>query len=111
MCKIDLEKGFRLTYNDEKVFIEILSEFLQDTENLSVQMLQSLETESLKNRIHSLKGVSLNLGMLSLSEACNELENSAFQNQNEIKEGILKVFREIENARSAVENRLKSLQA
>ncbi|MGJ8680762.1 Hpt domain-containing protein [Paraglaciecola sp.] len=64
---------------NETMLITILGKFVSQNENFNEQLISSFKSEDLttaKRLIHTLKGVTGNLGMTALHHACKEVEDN-----------------------------------
>ncbi|WP_299073524.1 Hpt domain-containing protein [uncultured Paraglaciecola sp.] len=62
---------------NRSILVNILEKFIlqyQDFESLMAQHVQQSDIETVKRQVHDLKGVSSNLGLIALNQACKDLE-------------------------------------
>jgi len=83
---------------NQLLLLKILEKFIQQYEHfdtLLIEHLQQKNLNALKQDIHTIKGVSGNLGMQALHQACKELEvNMAKQTTEHTLQEFLQVFRQ-----------------
>lgn len=108
MSRIELERGLKLSLNDRAVFKEVLEMFIEDVADITEESMLAKDNDSLKRQMHSLKGVGSNLGLISFSEACNELEKYLTDNpqaDESGKSGLIKnMMMELEASVKAAAN-------
>lgn len=61
----------------EDDFQEVLTMFLEETDEVTAQLGGPPELQSVESRLHFLKGSALNLGLSSLADLCQAGEKSA----------------------------------
>jgi HPt (histidine-containing phosphotransfer) domain-containing protein len=90
---------------NQSLLAKILEKFIQQYQNfdtLLIEHLQQNDFHAAKQQVHTIKGVSGNLGMKALHNACKEFEiNLAEQTTEHTLEKFLKVFKQ---TLSAVQN-------
>ena len=69
---IDTQIGLKHLFDNKKLYIKILRKFLMDYQELNLETLQESEQ---KRVLHTLKGLSANIGAMPLHRAAKELEN------------------------------------
>jgi PAS domain S-box-containing protein len=74
---IDIDVGLKHLLGNEKLYIKILNKFFNDYSELRINDLEDIEQ---KRAIHTLKGISANIGALSLHEVTKRLESSRNEN-------------------------------
>lgn len=83
---------------DESLLLHILEKFIvqyQYFDTLITEQLQQQDFQAATKQLHTLKGVSGNLGMKALYQACKEFEeSSANQKMGNTLEDFLQVFRQ-----------------
>jgi HPt (histidine-containing phosphotransfer) domain-containing protein len=83
---------------NETLLVKILDKFIQQYqhfETLLTEHLQQQDLNAANQQIHTLKGVSGNLGMKALYQACKELEvNLANQETENASDDFLQVFKQ-----------------
>ena len=83
---------------NQLLLLKILEKFIQQYEHfdtLLIEHLQQKKLSAVKQDVHTIKGVSGNLGMRALHHACKELEvNMAKQATEHTLEEFLQVFRQ-----------------
>jgi HPt (histidine-containing phosphotransfer) domain-containing protein len=83
---------------NESLLVQILEKFIQQYQSFDTLISEQLQQEDLqtaKQQLHTLKGVSGNLGMKALYQACKDLEDSlANQETDTTLENFLKVFKQ-----------------
>ena len=70
---IDTKLGLKYLNNNRELYIKILNNFLNRYESLNVESLDDIE---FKDTIHSMKGLSATLGMVSLSKLARVIHDS-----------------------------------
>ncbi|MEX2233072.1 MAG: response regulator, partial [Cyclobacteriaceae bacterium] len=89
---IDIESGLANVAGNTNLYLELLNKFLQKQENFIAEVtarFNSGANEEAMRSIHTLKGLSGNLGMSNLYETCKRAEQDLKGNENNIAE-ILK---------------------
>ena len=71
---IDTKKGLNYLSNNKKLYLKILNTFYNDHKNLK---LENLDNKELKRVLHTIKGLSANIGAVNLNIITEELENSS----------------------------------
>lgn len=83
---------------NESLLMQILEKFIQQYQHFDTLISEHLQQEDLqpaKQQLHTLKGVSGNLGMKALYQACKELEESlANQETDTPLENFLQIFKQ-----------------
>ncbi len=92
-CKlIDMETGIRKLGGNKALYLKILNDFintyLEEKKNI-LHMVESEEFESLKIKIHSIKGLSYNLGLNQIGNIANDIEKTILDDK-EINTGLIK---------------------
>ncbi len=85
---IDLEAGLKRMLGNKKLYLKLLRDFQQDSEHFSEQVLAALDNkdmETAQRLVHTLKGVSGNLGMISLQEKALVLESAIMEQPKNLK--------------------------
>lgn len=81
---------------NQSLLVQILNKFIQQYQNFDTLIAQQLQQNSLpdiKQQVHTIKGVSGNLGMKALYQGCKELEEKlAHQPTEHTLEEFLLVF-------------------
>ncbi|NCO02181.1 MAG: response regulator [Epsilonproteobacteria bacterium] len=101
---IDTSLGLHYMVNNEKLYLKILNSFYNSYKELN---LENLNAKEFKNVIHTLKGLSANIGATNLSNIAKEIETT--QNKNlfpKFYEELHKVCDELSNVQivgSAIE--------
>ncbi len=70
---IDTIKGLEYLAGNEKLYLKLLRNFKKDYENLEIN---TLDEESFKRTIHTIKGLSANIGAMGLHERAKKLEET-----------------------------------
>jgi len=70
---IDSDKGLNYLAGNTKLYLKLLNNFLNDCKDLD---LEALNKEEYKRKIHTIKGLSGNIGAAKLHEICKKLEQS-----------------------------------
>jgi len=70
---IDIVLGLKHCNNNHPLYFKILNSFVKRYQNIN---LREISSEDLPRTLHSLKGLSATLGMVSLTEIITELEYS-----------------------------------
>ena len=78
---LDVNIGLKYLYNNEETYLKLLQRFIHDYGNF---VLENLEDDERKRKIHSLKGISANIGATKLHKIVVELDKT--MNQDLIKE-------------------------
>ena len=78
---IDTDVGLKYLNNNKKLYLKILNNFLNRYRDLKIDRLKDSEQ---KDTIHSIKGLSSTLGMISLSNIATAIHNS--KNLDRLKE-------------------------
>ena len=76
---IDIKKGLERVNNNRELYVRILQKFLSSTSSFqkkTIGLLQNNNTEEIKAQLHSLKGVSGNLGATAIYEKLAETEKA-----------------------------------
>ncbi len=92
---IDTKIGLLHMDNNHKLYIKILNDFYMDNKNLK---LDNLNDEEFKRTIHTIKGLSANIGAISLNKATKELEES--QNRDLLAKFYDKLYQVLNELRS-----------
>jgi HPt (histidine-containing phosphotransfer) domain-containing protein len=83
---------------NESLLVQILEKFIQQYQSFDTLISEQLQQEDLqtaKQQLHTLKGVSGNLGMKALYQACKDLEDSlANQETDTTLENFLQIFKQ-----------------
>jgi len=74
---IDRSKGLSHMGEDEKLYLKILNNFYTDQKDLK---LEDLDDKELEMVTHTIKGISSNIGAISLSEVSEKIESSLDKN-------------------------------
>jgi len=91
---IDTDLGLSLMGGNEKLYFKILKRFREDYSDLN---LDNLKDEEFKMAIHTLKGLSGNIGAVDLNTIATKLEESNDNNLlQEFKDELNKVLKELE---------------
>jgi HPt (histidine-containing phosphotransfer) domain-containing protein len=80
---------------NQSLLVKILGKFInqyQDFDALITEYLQQQNFEAAKQQVHTIKGVSGNLGMKALHNACNQLEMKL---NNQVTDYTLKEFLQV----------------
>jgi len=89
----DYQKGIQRVGGDEDVYLELLSDFVQELPGKMENFRHYFEIKDLENlsrAAHNLKGVSASLGALQLSEHAQRLEKQADDGYTDSIEELLK---------------------
>ncbi len=78
---IDTDVGLKYLNNNKKLYLKILNNFLNRYRDLKIDRLKDSEQ---KDTIHSIKGLSSTLGMISLSNIATAIHNN--KNLDRLKE-------------------------
>lgn len=105
MPVLDLQFGISQLSGNRDLFIKLLgkfkAEYLVVTEKLS-ELIRNDDVTAVKNIVHTIKGVSGNLGLRALHHVCKELEQSLLADDDsstffaEFCQTILRTFQEID---------------
>ena len=68
---IDTDMGLKYLAGNKKLYVKILNDFYDKQKDLK---LESLDDESLERVVHTIKGLSINMGAVALSKISEELE-------------------------------------
>ena len=68
---IDTVQGLEYLAGNQKLFLKLLNNFQDDYKNLDFEML---DEDTFKRKVHTLKGLSANIGAMKLHEISKELE-------------------------------------
>ena len=82
---------------NQSLLVKILGTFIQQYQQFDILITQQLEQDfrAAKQQVHTIKGVSGNLGMKALHNACKQLEMSFYnQTSDYTLEEFLQVFRQ-----------------
>jgi HPt (histidine-containing phosphotransfer) domain-containing protein len=83
---------------NKSLLVQILNKFIQQYQHFDTLISEQLQQEDLqtaKQQLHTLKGVSGNLGMKALYQACKDLEDSlANQETDTTLENFLQIFKQ-----------------
>lgn len=75
MAYIEKEVWMEYLGGMEVIFLKIANSFIESYKDFKSNVLDALENEKkseLYNHIHSLKGITLNMGMVKLYDSCQE---------------------------------------
>ncbi len=82
---IDIEAGVRKLGGNKKLYFKILHDFIntysEEKSNI-LQLVESEDFENLKIKIHSIKGLSFNLGLNLLGDIAHDIEKVLSNNPN-----------------------------
>jgi len=70
---INIDRGMQHMANNQKLYLKILKTFYENYKNLS---LDDLDNENLKRVLHTIKGLSANIGATKLHQITKELEKT-----------------------------------
>jgi len=96
---IDSNKGLAYLAGNTKLYLRLLNNFLNDYKDLDLQALDDAEC---KRKIHTLKGLSGNIGATKLYEICEKLE------QNDGEQYINAFNKELQNILNELDQKLES---
>jgi len=70
-ASIDISQGLKHCNNNKALYFKVLNNFVKRYRNID---LNEIHIDDLARTLHSLKGLSLTLGMITLAEILSELE-------------------------------------
>lgn len=94
----DAQFAIKQFSGNESLLVQILEKFIQQYQHFDTLISEQLQQEGLqaaRQQLHTIKGVSGNLGMKALYQACKDLEgNLAHQETETNLEEFLQVFKQ-----------------
>ncbi|MBF0627654.1 MAG: response regulator [Magnetococcales bacterium] len=102
---VEMAHALRLVHGDQRIFRHSLDSFAQDYRNLAEEVRAAWKEGQLlrvKARIHALKGLAGNLGMLVLGDKARLLDHSLAQGRVTVHE-VLALTRELERVLTGLE--------
>ena len=103
---INKKIGLSFLDNDEKIYEKILKNFYETYKNLDIKTLNSDETKKI---LHVIRGLSENIGALSLHRAIKELEEDINENNiNTFEQELKKVIQELSYLEKSTDIHLSS---
>ena len=98
LCTFDVTFAINQFSGDKSLLVKILDKFIkqyQHSGTLITEQLQQEDLQAAKAQLHTLKGVSGNLGMKALQQACKELEEILVNKKTEnTLENFLQVLKQ-----------------
>jgi len=110
---IDYHTGLKRVAGNQKLYLKLLEEFTKDNEQIINQIRQKLDSNDSKTAshlVHTLKGVTGNLGVKLVHNATKKLEQGIEQKNNNIDTLLNQTEETLSSALKSIKNLLKEKQ-